>query len=191
MDEEIVKAAIAEFGEKGIRFTMDDLAARLRISKRTLYEAVDSKEEVISRAIDLVFADIKKQEREICDSAEPDIVGKIRKVVCLLPRNFASIEYKKIYEIKRYYPELYRQIENRLSGDWEATFALFGQAMREGRIRPINVHVIRQMILGAWRNFFDETFLSNHQLTFDQALQEMMDILFDGIVIRETAGGGE
>jgi len=191
MEEEIVKAAIAEFGEKGIRFTMDDLAARLRISKRTLYEAVPSKEGVVSRAIDLVFADIKEQEREICADDRLDIVEKIKRVVCLLPRNFAAIDYDKIYEIHRFYPELYRQIEDRLAGEWETTLSLFRQAIAAGTIRPVNVHVVRQMILGTWKNFFDAPFLNAHGLTFDQALQDMMDILFDGIVVRNPASGGE
>ena len=44
MFEEIVKAAIAEFDENGIRFTMDDLSKRMRISKRTLYSHIETKE---------------------------------------------------------------------------------------------------------------------------------------------------
>ena len=37
IQEKILNAAIAEFAEKGLKFTMNDVAGRLTMSKKTLY----------------------------------------------------------------------------------------------------------------------------------------------------------
>ena len=41
-------AALVEFAEKGVRFTMDDLSRRLGISKKTLYAQVRDKEGILA-----------------------------------------------------------------------------------------------------------------------------------------------
>lgn len=45
--DRIMKAFIEEIREKGMKFSMDDLARRLGISKRTLYEHFSSKVEIL------------------------------------------------------------------------------------------------------------------------------------------------
>ena len=54
----IIKATIDIFKEKGVKFTMDDIATKLGVSKRTLYENVDSKECLLNLIVDTVFDSI-------------------------------------------------------------------------------------------------------------------------------------
>ena len=61
--DRVFYGVIEEFRENGVKFTMDSLASRLGISKRTLYETVPSKTALIEMVIDLTFADVKKQQR--------------------------------------------------------------------------------------------------------------------------------
>ena len=60
MKERVINAAVEEFGKSGLRFTMDDVAKNLGISKKTLYKIYDSKEEMLLDVADYSFADIKK-----------------------------------------------------------------------------------------------------------------------------------
>lgn len=182
MYEEIVKASLKELSENGIKFTMDDLARRMRVSKRTIYETIPSKELLISDIIDMVFEDIKRQETQIAQSPDLDIVEKIKRVVCILPMNISPISYGRIYEIKKYYPELYEKIDNHLSSGWETTLELFKQGINEKKIRVVNLSIIRQLILGALRTLFDDEYLVNNKITYEEALQSMIDIIMDGIV---------
>ena len=46
MKEKILEAAIEEFEKKGLKFTMDDIAKNLAISKKTLYAVFQNKEEI-------------------------------------------------------------------------------------------------------------------------------------------------
>ena len=51
MREQILQASLDELRMHGPNFHMDDLARRLRISKRTLYEHFSSKQEMIIEAL--------------------------------------------------------------------------------------------------------------------------------------------
>ncbi|HET7522352.1 MAG TPA: helix-turn-helix domain-containing protein [Bacillales bacterium] len=67
--EKIFAATIEEFSENGIRFTMDDPATRLRINKRTLYQHIASKEELIgekalAQSIEIIFKRPQNDNRE-------------------------------------------------------------------------------------------------------------------------------
>lgn len=182
MYEEIVRASLEELNEAGIKFTMDDLARRLRVSKRTIYETIPSKELLISDIIDMVFEDIKKQENEIAGNPDLDIVDKIRQVVCIMPMNVSPISYNRIYEIKKYYPDLYKKIDDHLSNGWETTLGLFMQGIKEKRIRNVNISIIRQLLLGAFRTLFDDEYLISNKITYEEALKSMIDIIMNGIV---------
>ena len=52
LEIKIINATIDIFREKGVKFTMDDIANKLGVSKRTLYENIDSKETILSLLVD-------------------------------------------------------------------------------------------------------------------------------------------
>ena len=56
MKEEIVKRALEEFMHYGFKsFTMDDLAHKLGMSKKTLYELFPSKTDLVESTLDYVL----------------------------------------------------------------------------------------------------------------------------------------
>ena len=71
MRSRIIAAALAEMDEHGVRFTMSNLAARLGISKRTLYEHFDSKEVLVEAIVDAIITDLTVQRLEIVNN--PDL----------------------------------------------------------------------------------------------------------------------
>ena len=60
----IFESALALFREKGIKFTMDDVAKNLGISKKTLYLVVRDKEALLNEMVDYGFNLIKEAERK-------------------------------------------------------------------------------------------------------------------------------
>ncbi|MGE5677347.1 MAG: TetR/AcrR family transcriptional regulator, partial [Pseudomonadota bacterium] len=137
MFDEIVRATIAEFDENGIRFTMDDLAKRMRISKRTLYSHIESKEKLILDIIELNFRSIKEQEKKIMENDGLDIMEKLRNVLSIMPFSNVPIDYRRIHEIKEFYPKLYERIEYHLSTEWENTLYLIQEGVRMKRLKPV------------------------------------------------------
>jgi AcrR family transcriptional regulator len=91
-----------KYGLKNI--TMDDLARELGISKKTLYDSFNNKQEIIS------FITVKLiEEHELrCDKIEKDADNAIEEVLMYLDSVksiFQQFNYKIIFEMKRYYIE--------------------------------------------------------------------------------------
>lgn len=185
LKEQIIEATIEEFNEKGLKFTMEDIAKRLGISKRTLYTVVDDKDTLFMEAIDYGFAAIKESEREILSDNTLDIIEKIKRILIVLPNKYKTIDFRQLYELKNKFPRTYAKIEKRLETDWEPTIELLEQAMDEGRIRKISLPVFQTMISGTIEYFLSHSILIDSEITYAEALEEMIELIMYGIVVRE------
>jgi AcrR family transcriptional regulator len=183
LKERILEAVIEEFNEKGIKFTMEDVARRLGISKRTLYETVKEKEALFIEAVDYVFSAIKESENKIAQDTSLDIVEKLKRILIVLPEKYKTIDFRKLYDVKRKYPKIFAQIEKRLESQWDVTFTVMEQAMEEGRIKRISLPVFQAIFSGTIEYYLSRSVLMDSQMSYEDALGQMLDIIINGIVI--------
>ena len=181
MKEKILEAAIEEFEKKGLKFTMDDIAKNLAISKKTLYAVFQNKEEMMLALADYCFADIKKSEKEILEDPDMDILTKIEKIMVVLPDRYQNIGLQNLYQLSDKYPKIYQRVETYLSTDWDATIGLLEQGMAQGKIRPIKIPILQAMVEGTIQQFFTDNILVENQIGYDDALKEMIHIIISGI----------
>lgn len=181
MKEKIIQAAIEEFVQKGLKFTMDDVAKNLGMSKKTLYNVYANKEEMLLEVADRCFADIKKSEREIAEDSTMDIVTKIEKIMVVLPDRYQNIGLSNLYQLQEKYPNIYGRIANYLATDWDVTIALLEEGMKQGVIRPISIPIVKTMVEGTIQRFFAEDVLIENGIGYEEALQEMISIIMRGI----------
>ena len=119
------------------------------------------------------------------ENAELDIVEKIKKVLCIMPNSIVPIDYKRIHEIKEFYPRLYGRIEYHLSIEWDNTLYLIQEGVRLKRLRNVKPAMLRQIILGVYINLLGKDFLEENKVTYQQAAEEMIDIIMCGIVAED------
>ncbi len=179
--DRIVNAAIEEFSEKGLKFTMDDVAKRLKISKKTLYNVFQDKEDMFLAVADCCFADIKRSEREVLAQTDLDVVEKIEKIMVVMPERYQNIGLSNLYQLKDKFPHVYSRVANYLETDWDATIGLLEQGMAEGKIRPISIPVVKAMVESTVQHFFSSEVLVKNGLSYEQGLQEMIDVIIKGI----------
>ena len=82
MRERIIMAVFDEIKLKSFKFTMNDLATRLSISKTSLYENFSSKAELIAACVEYLMLDLKKQESEIYNSNK-SVLNKFRQLLVI------------------------------------------------------------------------------------------------------------
>ncbi len=181
LKEKIIDTVIELFNEKGLKFTMDDVAKRIGISKRTIYTVVDDKENLFIDTVNTVFDSIKQSEKEILEG-ELDTVGKLRKLLIILPERYKTMNFKQLYALKEKYPKIYAKIEDRLETDWDATFQLMEQAMEEGKIRRISLSVFRAVFTGTIEFYLSRPIFADEDISYHDALEQMLEILFEGII---------
>ncbi|MBP1754144.1 MAG: TetR family transcriptional regulator [Firmicutes bacterium] len=182
LKEKIIDAVIEEFNEKGLKFTMDDIAKNMGISKRTLYTVVQEKEALFIEAVDTVFTAIKQSEREIVEDETLDIVDKLKKILIVMPERYKTIDFRQLYGLKSKFPRIYAKIENRLETDWDATFKIMEQAIEQGRIRQINLPVFQAMFNGTIEYYLSRSVLIDCQISYEDAMKQMLDILIHGVL---------
>ena len=179
--QKIMDATIEEFNKRGIKFTMDDIARDLHISKKTIYKEFNDKDELFYATVDYGFAAVKQKEAEILAKEGIDLLDKITQLIICMPDNYNSIDFRKVYQLRDKYPDVYMAISDHLESDWGNTEQLLEKAMDEGIIRQIPIPIIRLMIEGAIEKFLTSRELSQSDISYDRSLEYMIDIIINGI----------
>ena len=82
MREKIIDATVEEFKQNGLKFTMNDLAKRLGISKKTIYTVFESKQAVLVAVADRYAADLNSMQEELEADVSLNVVQKLEKLCC-------------------------------------------------------------------------------------------------------------
>lgn len=188
----ILEGTIAVFNQKGLKFTMDDIARQMGMSKKTIYTVFADKESLFLSAVDYIFDSVKDSERQVVEDGTLSTLEKIRKILGVLPEGYKNIDFRQLYLLKEKYPNIYGKVEQRLENGWESTIALLEQGKREGVIRDISIPLVKLMLEASLEQFFQRDVLIQNELSYTQALNEVVKILVDGITVK-TGGrdGGE
>lgn len=181
--ERILEVTIEEFNEKNLKFTMDDIAKKLQISKKTIYTMFPDKDTLFMETVNYGFGQLKLSEKEILKDESLDIVEKIKRILIVLPNRYQNIDFRQIHQLREKYPKIYQQIELRIETDWDDTIHLLEQAMEQGKIKKINLSLFKMMVEAMIERFIGNTELITSGVAYDEALEEMRDILMNGICI--------
>ncbi len=181
IQELVIQASIAEFNDKGLKFTMDDIARRLSMSKKTIYTVFSSKEQILEAVADYIYSQIKNKEQEIINK-DLDIVEKIHDVIIALPDNYKELDYRQLDTLKDKYPDTYYKVVNNIEANWDSTLNLISQGIEQGRIRPVNLNILKEIISATIEHFISSPMLSEENISYGDALEEMMNIIMKGIV---------
>lgn len=182
--ETILLGTMEAFHEKGLKFTMDDVAKKLNISKKTLYKVFDNKEDLFLAMVDYLFDSIKESKLQVLAREDINTVDKIRMILSVMPESYANLDFRTLYQLKEKYPSIYEQVERRLENGWEETLSLMEQGMQEGVIRTVPLCLVKLMMEAALEQFFQRDILVQNGLSYQEALSHVVEILVDGIAVR-------
>jgi AcrR family transcriptional regulator len=135
-EEKLFETTFMLYQAQGVKFTMDELATRLFISKKTLYELVRSKEELIERALTYYFDAVEREQRGIRENQSLSALEKTMRLLCAVPQ--MPLQHYRIRELRRAFPKAYLQLANWLETGWENTFAIMDEAVSEGTLVPFD-----------------------------------------------------
>ena len=180
----ILEGTIRAFNRKGLKFTMDDVAKELSMSKKTIYTIFRDKESLFFAMVDYLFDSIKESEQCVLNDESLDTLEKIRKVLGVIPEGYREIDFRQLYLLREKYPAIYQRVEERLETGWENTIALLEQGMREGVVRKVSIPIVKMMMEAAIEQFFQRDILLQNGLSYMDALDVVVDILVDGIRTR-------
>ena len=129
LQKNILDATLRVFDRKGLKFTMDDLAKELSISKKTIYTVYDDKEALFLAMVDYIFDSIKESEQMILTDPALGTIEKLQRILGVLPEGYQNIDLRKLYSLRDKYPKIYHKVELRLETGWEPTIQLIETGM--------------------------------------------------------------
>ncbi|RNL92988.1 TetR/AcrR family transcriptional regulator [Sinomicrobium pectinilyticum] len=110
--EEFLKLSIANFTRFGSRnFTMDQLAAELGISKKTIYQHFSNKHELVSASFQYLLNNIRRELACIEQKQKDNPLYCIVRFHKLGIDKLQSFNPSFLHGLKKYYPEAYTQYE--------------------------------------------------------------------------------
>lgn len=179
--EAILEGTLEVFNRKGIKFTMEDIAKALNISKKTIYTVFDDKESLFMAMVDYLFDSIKESERQVLRDERLGTLEKIRKILGVMPESYKNIDFRQLYLLRDKYPAIYARVEERLETGWEGTIALLERGMEEGVIRRISIPIVKMMLEASLEQFFQRDILIRNNIGYLEALDEVVNVIVDGI----------
>jgi TetR/AcrR family transcriptional regulator, cholesterol catabolism regulator len=121
-----------QFGFKSV--TMDDVARRAGLSKKTLYQHFDNKDKVVSDTIVWYKCKISDSCKSMLGSSG-NAVEAFVKIQQMLDEAHKDVNPLLIFELQRFYPEGYLQFRRNLEQDAQQIKDNILQGIKEGNYR--------------------------------------------------------
>ena len=180
----ILDEAAKLFDRKGIKFTMDDLARSLAVSKKTIYTVFEDKRSIMTETIDRFFDDALTEEEAILNDDSLGIPDQLKAIIGKVPERYTQNDLAQLYVLKEKYPSVYRHWQRCRENYWEGVCILLKRGIESGEIRDVRIPVLRTMFQSTIEQFFQDDVLIKNHISYRDALSEVASILVDGIRAR-------
>lgn len=183
--ERIVTVATEAFTSKGIKsITMDDIAALLGISKRTLYEVFLDKESLLKECILVAQAKRDKFLQEVYAGSH----NVLEVILAVFQKNIEIFHKtnKRFFEDIKKYPKVYELMKNRQDSDSNKTISFFKTGVAQGIFRSdVNFAIVNLLV----REQFDVLLNTDicHEYPFIEVYESIMFTYIRGISTEKGA----
>ena len=183
----VVAVARRQFLAHGFRsVSMDDLAAELGMSKKTLYAHFPSKAVLIEAVLKDKFREVEADLGRLANDQAANVEAALQQFLSCLQRHTAEIQPAFVRDIGRETPELFQLIEQRRR---ELIRRYFGELFEEGKkasvIRSdIPTHLIIEILLGAVQAVMNPAKLTELGLTVEQGYSSVIRLVLEGALQR-------
>jgi len=181
MEEKLIVAALEELKIHSFRFTMEDLARRLHMSKSSVYKVVNSKEELVHRLLDYIMGIFT---HEISLATGMAVDKRLDSFINGYTKAFRYFEHGVYQDLQMSYPQEWERWDDFRQQQIENFIALYREGVEQGVFRPFNKAVVQRCLLVMSSSLADTGFLRENDLTYAQAVSDMRDWMFLGLLRR-------
>lgn len=181
MKDIIMKAAAEKIQAYGLRkFTMDEIAEELKISKKTIYKYFKSKDDIITQYFTEI---IETDKNDTLNSVQKDssLVEKLNSIICSYHKY--KLPMKVLDEAYKFYYDEWNRIQELKDFKLALIEKVLKKGMEEGIIKSdINLNVISYILESISNTVLNYEFLSKNNMTMKEAVSQAMSIILYGII---------
>ncbi|GGZ30337.1 hypothetical protein GCM10007049_23770 [Echinicola pacifica] len=197
IEQKILEGANELFFGKGFKSTtMDDIAKKLGMSKKTVYQYFPGKRELLEASFDLLKTNLSIKVETILENEEMTFLMKLRSMLTAIAKDLGPINPELLADMRDQVPEVWSQLEDYIR---TSAYLRFQRLIQSGIDQGlVGSHVNKSMVVllyaSAIQNLIDPKFLSqfpgemvnslkiNPAKVYDQAIS----IIFEGILTPEA-----
>lgn len=181
-DKRIIETATELFLKHGVRsITMNDIAAAMGISKKTLYEHFINKDELLDKCINYIRQHGEKERNELFSKGGINIESMLE-----LVRNSAlrinSINPNFITDIKKYHPGIYVKINKMEAESIQFKAEMIIDGIKKGLFRSdLNVDIVSKLLHESINQLMNTDLFPAERFSRSEVFRTIMDIFIRGI----------
>ncbi|WP_281165099.1 TetR/AcrR family transcriptional regulator [Liquorilactobacillus sicerae] len=173
-----VQSLIQQYGIR--KFTLDQVASFLHISKKTIYNHFSSKDQIITlyvkQIIDSNYAKVKN-----LTTSDLPFLAKIRAII--REEHSYKLPVSSLEDIKNYYPELWNEIQEVKNFNIKCVNQLLSEAQQSGFLKQeIDTDLLSSLIEKIGELVIDPDFLIKHQITSSKLLDKIINTTLYGLI---------
>ncbi len=181
MKEKILDAAaklILQYGLK--KFTVDEIASDLKISKKTIYQYFRSKDDIIREYFEVSLSSDRESTASVL-SSDDDFFDKIHALVYSNHRYRLPVSL--LMEARQFYPEIWSEVEELKQFKMDTMKCLLEQGVEMGIFKQdIHFGILAKLFEKTGDLYTDYDFLMENRLNTREAIDETLKIIFGGIL---------
>ena len=181
----IVVTARNHFFAHGFRsVTMDDLAAELGMSKKTLYAAFPSKLDLLHAVLLEKFRHVEADLDQVMSSISTDVLGALHRLLACMQRHAGEIQPPFVRDIRREAPEVFKTVEDQRRKIIQRYFGkIFDEGRRAGIIRKdIPTRLMIAMLVGVTEAIMNPPKMAELGLTPQTGYVSVVTVILEGLL---------
>lgn len=180
----LAETTVGMFKRLGIKsVSMDDVAREMGVSKKTLYQLVSNKEELVGMVME---EDFKKDVRAFAEHLETsgDAIDEFLRNSRYFIREMREISPATLNDLQKYYPAIWKGMVREHHDEFERQLVRnIERGMEEGLYRDnIDSQVVATLYSGMMMMVIDRKVFPNYDRPLSEVIRQMTEYHFHGIV---------
>jgi AcrR family transcriptional regulator len=185
--QRVLDKATSKFMESGItKVTLDEVAAELSMSKKTVYKYFPSKDDLLREVVRLMLAGVEREVTSIVNSDEP-FERKMTRLLTLIGKMMRRVGRQFQVDVQRFAPSLWKEIDTfRREHIFVKVKQMFQQAKQENIFRSdLNVELFYLVFINTAQGIMNPKILSENSFSAEEAFRGIIKILYEGALTEE------
>ena len=153
---------------------MEDVARELGISKKTLYQFVSDKEDLVEKVMMYNSRKVGEMFRSASDESL-NAIEQVFKFNHMVHRTMKETNFSRDYDLQKYYPEIYKKLMSiKMERMYHSMINNLRKGIKEGLYRPeLNEEIITKMYLHRITHVASEEIMTVSEFTSPEYIFEL------------------
>ena len=185
-EKQILEEGFDSVSESGVNsFTVEGLASKLFISKKTIYEYFPSKEKLLEKIVKYRIGVVKSNIEKIVNK-NPNPVLQFIEMKRYLFKFTSRFDSNRIIEFKSKYPHIWKMIESMRLENRHNFFKILSKGQKQGYVRKeLDINFVSTLYVNIINSTFQPEFFINNNISYSDSLQVYTNIMSYGLFTKK------